>query len=279
MRKGTLVALAIVVLLAAGFGVLHFGMPDFPGSAPVVRSLASGILGEARAYFVHLPASYAPGSGRRYPVVYVLDGVDQSGHTAAAVAELAASGGFPEAIVVGVANAGVAGRKRDLTPPGMRQDESAAATGRSDRFLRFLRVELIPAVEREFGGSGRRVLAGNSRGGLFVVDAMGREPELFDAYLANSPALWREARQPVKDLQAFLRRPPAPSGCLYLSIGTDENEKMRGAFGAATQALRVEAPPALRWHSVSTPDAGHDDNASRSTPAALAWIAVNCLAR
>jgi predicted alpha/beta superfamily hydrolase len=279
MRKGTLVALVLAVLLAAGSGALHFGIPDFSGTAPVARSLASGILGETRVYFVHLPAAYVAGSGRRYPVVYVLDGTDQSGHTAEAVADLAGAGAFPEAIVVGVANAGPAGRNRDLTPPGLHQDESTAATGQSDRFLRFLRAELIPAVEREFAGSGRRVLAGNSRGGLFVVDAMARDPGLFDAYLANSPALWRENRQPVGNLLAFLRRRPAPTGCLFLSIGTDENERMRGAFTAATQALRAAAQPGFRWHAATTPGAGHDDNAARSTPAALAWIAANCLGR
>ena len=47
------------------------------------RSLQSTVLGEPRAYVVHLPDSYARTPQQRYPVVYVLDGMSQSTHTAA----------------------------------------------------------------------------------------------------------------------------------------------------------------------------------------------------
>ena len=274
-RKRGLWAGLAALLLASGL-VLHFGLPDFSGITALERSIDSRLLGESRPYLVYLPHRYRAGEATRYRVVYVLDGADQAHHTARAVAELAASGAFPEAIVVGIPNTGAAGRNRDLTPPGMRQDEDSADTGRSDRFLQFLRGELVPAVEGEFGGSGRRVLAGNSRGGLFVVDAMSRDPSLFDAYLANSPALWREDRRALAGLRDFLRVSPAPRACLYLSIGADENARMLGAFHAATAVLRTDARSGLRWHAVETPGAEHGDNAERATPRALAWIAANC---
>jgi predicted alpha/beta superfamily hydrolase len=257
--------------------VLHFGLPDFSGDAPLQRTIASEVLGEAREILVHLPASYGARAGMRYPVVYVLDGGDQDGHTADAVARLAAAGQFPEAIVVGIVNAGAAGRNRDLTPPGMRQDEEGGnATGRSDRFLQFIRAEVIPSVEREFGGSGQRVLAGNSRGGLFVVDAMTRDPGLFDAYLANSPALWREGQRSVAALRAYLHTKPTASACLHLSLGSEENEKMTQAFVATTRLLRSGPQPDFRWASVMTQDADHGENSLKATPGALRWVAKYC---
>jgi predicted alpha/beta superfamily hydrolase len=273
-------ALGVAALLAAAFCVLHFGLPDFSGDAPLQRTIASEVLGEAREILVHLPASYGARAGTSYPVVYVLDGAAQSVHTAEAVERLAASGEFPEAIVVGIVNAGAEGRNRDLTPPGMRQDEeSGSATGRSDRFLQFIRAEVIPSVEREFGGSGQRVLAGNSRGGLFVVDAMTRDPGLFDAYIANSPALWRERDRPVAALRALLRANSVFPACVYLSLGDEENSKMARAFKSATQVLRLEGHRGVRWSSSITRRADHGNNAIKATPSALRWIAQRCTVR
>jgi predicted alpha/beta superfamily hydrolase len=277
MRLRWKLALGVAALLAAAFCVLHFGLPDFSADAPLQRTIASEVLGEARELLVHLPAPHGARAGMRYPVVYVLDGAAQSVHTAEAVERLAATGAFPEAIVVGIVNAGAEVRNRDLTPPGMRQDEEGGgATGQSDRFLEFIRAEVIPSVEREFGGSGQRVLAGNSRGGLFVVDAMTRDPGLFHAYIANSPALWREANRPVENLRAFLRANPRTHACVYLSIGSDENPKMAGAFQAAHVALRAGLAPGMQWRAVNTPGADHGDNATSATPKALAWIAGHC---
>jgi predicted alpha/beta superfamily hydrolase len=277
MRLRWKLALGVAALLAAAFCVLHFGLPDLSGDAPLQRTITSEVLGETREILVHLPASYGARAGTHYPVVYVLDGAAQSVHTAETVERLAATGAFPEAIVVGIVNAGAEGRNRDLTPPGMRQDEEGgSATGRSDRFLQFIRAEVIPTVEREFGGSGQRVLAGNSRGGLFVVDAMTRDPDLFDAYLANSPALWRDGGRPVVRLVAFLRTKPAAPACLYLSLGEEENPKMTRAFQMARRALGAASHPGFHWASAMSPASGHGDNAVNATPRALRWIAQHC---
>lgn len=69
----------------------------------------------------------------------------------------------------------------DYTPRATRQDldRSDSPFGRADRFLDFLRKELIPAVEGRYRASGLRILAGNSRGGLFVVYALTIDPRLF----------------------------------------------------------------------------------------------------
>ena len=48
----------------------------------VERPLRSTVLGEQRRFLVRLPVGYEEDTRRAYPVVYVLDGSSQDGHTA-----------------------------------------------------------------------------------------------------------------------------------------------------------------------------------------------------
>ena len=109
--------------------------------------MQSQVLGEARDFIVHLPASYSAEPQRRYPVLYVLDGTSQDGHTARTAAMLAREGVMPEIIIVGLPNVR-GGRNRDYTPPFIRQDTTVAGSpmGRGDHFLAFLKKELIPHI-------------------------------------------------------------------------------------------------------------------------------------
>lgn len=247
---------------------------DEEPSAAVEASIASKILGESRPYRVHLPDSYEREPERRYPVVYVLDGGSQDAHTASSSALMASIAAMPEVIVVGIPSVDTQHRQRDYTPPGMRQDLEAkeSPVGEGDRFLGFLRTELIPRIERDYRTTNDRVLAGYSRGGLFVMYALSADPTLFRGYLANSPALWRDDDRMVSRLDAFLASQPRTDARLFLSLGTAENEKMTRAFRLGVSRLQAHASPALCWHAQFTPGAGHDDNTRLATPVGLRWV-------
>lgn len=237
------------------------------------RSLSSTVLDEARTYLVHLPDGYDAEPDRRYPVIYVLDGSSQDLHTAASAALMARIGVLPEMIVVGIPNVSGAGRQRDYTPPGMRQDldEDDPRLGGGDPFLDFIERELIPAVDAEFRTTGRRELAGHSRGGLLVMHAFISRPGLFAALHAHSPALWRDDQAMVARLEAALAAAPAGRPQLFLSLGEHENEKMAAAFQATVDVLTRDAPPGLRWRAYRTPGAGHGNNGEWATPVGLQW--------
>ena len=262
----------VLVAAASWLATAYWFGREVPDPSVQQRSLQSAVLGEERTYAVHLPDGYARSPKQRYPVVYVLDGTSQSTHTAASAGVMARIGAMPEVIVIGIPSGDK--RNRDYTPPGMRQDtdEANSPDGEAGRFLGFLQRELIPRVEREFRTSDMRVLAGNSRGGLFVVHALTTQPELFDAWIANSPALWRDDGEMVKRLQRFLRDTPDARTRLFLSLGDAENAKMTHAYRQALAVLRDEAPRGLQWRALTTPGAGHDDNARKATPLALQWI-------
>lgn len=273
MKLRLLILLAAVTVTAfVTYAVTRYRF-DRPrlASNVVTGSMHSGVLGEEREYLVHLPASYQRALTRRYPVLYVLDGSSQDLHTAASAELLARIGVMPEVLVVGIPNVSGAGRQRDYTPPGMRQDidEPDSPEGQADRFLSFLKAELIPRIERDYRADGRRMLAGNSRGALLVVYSLLAAPALFEARFAHSPALWRDDEAIVARLETGLPAPPPLAGYLFLSLGDGENAKMTAAFTRTVALLEAAAPPSLRWHAELTPGAVHGTNAELATPVGL----------
>ena len=262
----TAVVSAVVTVLALEI----FGdEPAVAGALPA--SIRSAVLGEDREYFVHLPEGYEPGAPRRYPVLYVLDGTSQSEHTAQAAALMARVGLIPRMIVVGVPSIDGDTRNRDYTPPDMRldTDDPASQNGAADRFLAHLESELIPQVEREYPTTRPRMLAGWSRGGLFVIYSQMAAPGLFDGRFAHSPGLWRENDLIVTQLEQALTASPLPDAFLYLSLGDNENEKMTASFRHVSGVLERSAPPNIRWRVDLSMNGTHSSNPRLSTPVGL----------
>ena len=90
-----------------------------------------------RRVIIHLPRDYSKDASRKYPVMYVLDGTSQDGHTADKITVLSDAGLIPSAIVVGLPN--TRNRERDQTPPFMRRDvnDQTSPFGAADKFLSF----------------------------------------------------------------------------------------------------------------------------------------------
>ncbi|MDF3126509.1 alpha/beta hydrolase-fold protein [Rheinheimera sp. 1928-s] len=276
MKKMTFVVLLLTVALTAvitWFASLYmFERPVFDESVEQ-KAISSQLLGEERKYLIHLPKSYERAPNRHYPVIYVLDGSSQDIHTAASAALMARIGVIPEVIVVGIPNIDGKGRQRDYTPPMMLQDidDKDSPTGRADKFLAFMNQELIPEIDKSYRTTSSRALAGNSRGGLFVIYAFTAEPTLFETYYAHSPAMWRDNEEMVKQLDHFLKANPSVKSTLFLSLGSEENDKMKGAFQSTITTLQNHAPVTLRWRSQFTIGARHGNNAELATPIALRW--------
>jgi predicted alpha/beta superfamily hydrolase len=86
-------------------------------------------------------------------------------------------------IVVAIENTD---RNRDMDPERGAED-----------FIRFLKIELIPYVEKEYRSSGFRILAGQSFSSLFSVYSFVKEPGLFDAYVLGSFGLYKPDLLPL----------------------------------------------------------------------------------
>lgn len=148
---------------------------------PVVRdSLYSEALQEKRFLEVVLPEKYAQNPDEKYDVIYLLDGEWNINLVPFIHRFTEQEGYLPPAIFVGLPNTylnGVNQRDRDFLP----------ADG-ADKFLDFLKKEVIPYIEKKYSTNGERTLFGHSYGGLFVAYTFLTDYQLFNAYIASDPA-------------------------------------------------------------------------------------------
>ena len=241
-------------------------------SEPLVGRLTSATLGEVRDYAVRLPASYAREPRKRFPVIYVLDGPPLDGDTAEGATRLAANGQAAELIVVGIPNMQRGGRARDFLPPWLsfRRRDGNPFTGGADRFLRFLRDELIPRIDRDYRTEAPRLLVGHSLGAIFVCYSLGAAPTLFAGRFAHSPAIWRDEDAIVADVARTLSTARSLGGFFYVSVGAGEGNSMGHGFEKLRAVLAAHATAAgLRWRAEVTPGAAHETNVRLATPSAL----------
>ncbi|MCB9228962.1 MAG: hypothetical protein H6618_05060 [Deltaproteobacteria bacterium] len=214
-------------------------------------SFVSRILGEERAYRIHLPASYSDPSiaPKYYPVLYVLDGEDHFSY-ASGIVDFMSRGyisnnyQIPELIVVAVLNKspGKDNRFRDYSPSAV--PEFYSESGGGDNFLRFLREELAPAVDKEYRTLPFRVLAGHSMGGLIATYDMLKKSSIFNAFIAMDPSLWWDdgyIQKIANNLEVDKLR-----GAYYLS--TYGKARRKKEYEAFVELLFAKNPDSLRTH-------------------------------
>ncbi len=194
------------------------------------HKLHSKILNEDRPYWVYLPESYgnttfAP---KKYPVMYLLDG-DAHFQSATGVVQFMSSATngniqIPEMIVIAIPNTD---RTRDLTPThsvrGLdgKDSEFFASSGGGESFFKFLRDELIPRVEADYRTVPYRLLVGHSFGGLFAVDALLREPQTFQSYIAIDPSVWWDNHAVLRKERQVLPGLKGRNTSIYISIANN----------------------------------------------------------
>lgn len=191
-------------------------LPALAGDYFPVRSKATGGLYHI---YIRLPEGYAGAPERSYPTVYLLDGDSLFPYLAPHHLFLTYDDQLPEAILVGIAFGSFA-------PPVNRRGEDFGPGAAS--FQRFLKDELIPAVEKRVRSApDRRILVGQSRGGGFVLYSAFTDPGLFWGRIASNPSF-----PDHKPLLLGPAPPPrsdgaAPSARLVVSSGSRDRPQIR----------------------------------------------------
>lgn len=76
-------------------------------------------------------------------------------------------------------------------PTDVAEDRKIAPrVGASQAFRAFIRSESMPEIARRYPITGETAIVGESIAGLFVVETLLVEPDLFDTYIAIDPSLW-----------------------------------------------------------------------------------------
>lgn len=214
-------------------------------------SIQSAILGQKRFIEVFVPQSYQPGSNEKYDVLYVLDGGNWNTGLINYIQHfIEAEGYMPPTIVVSVMGID---RNKDLTPTHI---EAFRTTGGAANFLKYIKEELIPYINKTYPSNGDNTLWGHSFGGLFAINAMLLEPTVFKSYIAADPSLWWDDQYIKKIAPA---RFPALAGqdiTLFISAraGTEGAGMRIAPFDSLLEKM---APASLTWKSVPFPNETH----------------------
>lgn len=270
-RRAALARLAVLLPHAAG--VAAHAQDVAPLSRPEATArFRSTALGVVREYHVYLPEGYRASPRRRYPTIYVLDGPPLDGHTADAARALAGDGAGPGVIVIGIPNMVRGERARDFLPPSMsfpRRDGSTF-TGGADRFLGFMRDELVPRIDREYRTTAPRLLVGHSLGAIFACWSLVSAPTLFVGRFAHSPAVWRDEDVVMDAVDRHLAAARSLGGWFYASVGANEGEGLqRGYFRLRSVLERRATAAGLKWKAEITAGAVHETNVRLASPSAL----------
>jgi len=217
--------------------------------------LPSAALGAERTINVWTPPGYAEG-GKRYPVLYVLDGgLAQDFEHIAGLAQLGSLSWLTqEFIVVGVETVD---RRRELAFPVQRDAQLAKdypTAGSSALFRRYLLEEVKPAIEARYRTSGEDAMMGESLAGLFIVETFLRAPEAFDTYVAMDPSTWWDDGRLTEEAAALLAKHGSERHRLWLSVG-----KETLAQSAPTDRLlaALRARPEVELHYEPRPQLTH----------------------
>lgn len=239
--------------------------------APTKLTIKSKVLGEDRAILVRTPAAYDTNK-QTYPVLYMTDGDAHIAHTSSTTEFLARNGRMSEMIVVGIPNTD---RMRDLSPTKPTQTGATGApqfptAGGADNFLKFIETELMPEIEKTYRVSPYRVLAGHSLGGMFAVYTMISKPDLFNAYVAVSPALQWDNQIVVKRAEDFFKQRKEYNALLFMSLGNEPN--LEDGYHQLKQLLAKNQVKGFEWEALELPDEDHGSVVLRSHYAALRKI-------
>jgi hypothetical protein len=181
--------------------------------------MKSSATGRAYQISVALPAGYSR-EHAAYPVLYAADANVEFGtlvESARVFAEI------PELAIVGIGyetetQGFVWGpRAVDLTPA---PDPSKPGTmGGAPEFLKFIREDLVPSIEKNYNVNQDRAWFGHSFGGLFGVYALFNNDGLFRRFVIGSPSFW-QASKIIQDAETSFAATGKPLPArVFFSVG------------------------------------------------------------
>lgn len=198
--------------------------------------LTSAINGNTYPIKIALPGSYYT-TDKTYPVVYMLDAYSSFGIVTEMARLLASDKELPELILVGISSEGgskefIYNRSRDYTPTKILEENLPETlrsliptSGGGEKFLEFIKKELIPFVESKYRFKpDDRTLAGHSLGGLFVFYSLFYNPELFNRFVAVSPALLWDHNYILNQEEEFSKKNKSLNAVVYSAVGSKEDE-------------------------------------------------------
>lgn len=187
---------------------------------------------------VGLPCNYDPAS-KKHETIYVLDGETDFSVVANQCQKIAACKGVQNVIVVGIGYGN--DRANDYTPT-----KTEMGDGGAQKFMEFIKNELIPKMETDFGSDtarSKRVILGHSFGGLFAAYAFTLYNDVFGNYIILSPSIWYDNEVMLQYEQDTRSLNKTRKQLVFMGLGELENSgRMPAPFEAFYQRLNNNYP-------------------------------------
>ncbi len=147
-------------------------------------SIASKIMNETRTYSVFVPANYEKNKGKKYPLLFLLDGDYLFDPVVGALKYGNYWDDLPEVIVVGLHQNTNNERDTDCEI-----GDNGLPAFKGIKFFDFINNELLPTIEKEFRVAPLRIIAGHDLTATFANLFVLQNVPIFNGYIVLSPEL------------------------------------------------------------------------------------------
>lgn len=241
--------------------------PEVSISGSQIRKLTSNIVsGQEYELQIMLPLGYE-NSTKKYPVIYIMDSQWDFPLVTSIYGQQYYDGFIPEAILVGVTWGGENPnpdmlRARDYVPTN--------TSGGADLFLDFMKTELFPFIESNYKADTDRTLMGCSLGGLFTLYTLFTHTDMFDGYVAASPALGGNNGVLSGLEKTFSEKQLNDPVRVYMTVGDVENGK--SDFEAFVDTMKSRQYKNVKLHSKTLENTGHSGTKSETYTRGLQYV-------
>lgn len=206
--------------------------------------IRSEITGHEYQLYIAFPSGYSTSDDTSYPVLYILDGAYFYPTINQVNRRLSARGMIQDVVIVGIHSGNdriswFANRNVDYTPSSDVQDDRSAErefgipegrleSGGAARFLKSIRTEISPLIEKHYKVNEDRGIAGHSLGGLFAAYCFVNSDGYFTRFGLNSPSMWWHNEQFLDDsvLQFESNKTwDIPNSRVFVSVGGQEDAR------------------------------------------------------
>jgi len=191
---------------------------------------------------VALPQNYSPET-QKYATIYVLDGEENFDFVAEKCSRISSNISTSNVLVVGIGYGN--DRAIDYTPS---KGGGGAVTGGggAEKFMLFIKNELIPKIESEYAADKtrkNRTILGHSFGGLLATYAFTNHNDVFGNYIILSPSLWYDNEIMFKLEQENRNINKSNHQLVFMGMGELENSgQMLAPFQAFYMRLQNNYP-------------------------------------
>jgi len=217
------------------------------------RTLHSEILDSDRTLLIHLPSDYEE-SNSKYPIIVKLFGTYPAyfSNITSELDLLSSRGLIPECIFVGVDQHG----HGEVIPPEV---PATQYPNTGDKFLEFVSNELIPFIDGQYRTNNFRIFMGSFDCGVFGLYTLIKQPDLFNAYLINSPGRYGGSSAFLEAANEVFKTASYNNRFLHLTYAENEQEEFRQPTEKFIEFMGTNSPGGLTFSSSYLQGADYDE--------------------